>query len=102
MFQKMVVIKTWLLLYVVCLRSHCLGQLLIYINDLNEPIMFCKVHHFADDTNLLYFDKLPAELNQFVNLDTKNLIEWSNAYKISLNVQQTKLVMFKHQKNKLR
>ena len=26
---------------------------LLYINDLNQAIKFCKVHHFADDTNLL-------------------------------------------------
>ena len=26
---------------------------LSYINDLNQAIKFCKVHHFADDTNLL-------------------------------------------------
>ena len=25
---------------------------LLYINDLNQAIKFCKVHHFADDTNL--------------------------------------------------
>ena len=30
---------------------------LIYINDLNHTIKFCKVHHFADDTNLLHFSK---------------------------------------------
>ena len=24
---------------------------LLYINDLNEEIRFCKVYHFADDTN---------------------------------------------------
>ena len=30
---------------------------LIYINDLNHAIKFCKVHHFADDTNLLHFSK---------------------------------------------
>ena len=28
---------------------------IIYINDLNFAIKFCKVHHFADDTNLLHF-----------------------------------------------
>ena len=26
---------------------------LLHINDLNQAIKFCKVHHFADDTNLL-------------------------------------------------
>ena len=26
---------------------------LLYINDRNQAIKFCKVHHFADDTNLL-------------------------------------------------
>ena len=28
--------------------------LLLYINNLNQAIKFCKVHHLADDTNLLY------------------------------------------------
>ena len=28
--------------------------ILLYINDLNQTIKFCKIHHFADDTNLLY------------------------------------------------
>ena len=27
---------------------------LLYINDLNQAIEFCKLHHFVDDTNLLY------------------------------------------------
>ena len=26
----------------------------LYFNDLNQAIKFCKFHHFADDTNLLY------------------------------------------------
>ena len=28
---------------------------LIYLNGLNHAIKYCKVHHFADDTNLLHF-----------------------------------------------
>ena len=28
---------------------------LIHINDLNQVIKFCKVHHFAGDTGLLHF-----------------------------------------------
>ena len=36
-------------------QGSVLGSLLFLldINDLNPAIKFCKVHHFADDTNLL-------------------------------------------------
>ena len=34
-------------------QGSVLGLLLflVYINDLNQALKFCKVHHFADDTN---------------------------------------------------
>ena len=40
-------------------QSSVLGLLLflIYIIDLNQAINFCKIHHFADDTNLAHFSK---------------------------------------------
>ena len=73
---------------------------LIYINDLNQAIKFCKVHHFADDTNLLYCNKSVAKLNKLFNQDMKNLTVWLNANRISLNVEKTELVIFKHQRRK--
>ena len=63
---------------------------LIYINDLNLAIKFCKIHHFADDTNLLYFSKSVNKLNKHINLDIKNLTDWLNDKKISLNVKKMK------------
>ena len=39
------------------LQGSAFGRLLflIYINDLNQAIKFCKVHHFAGDTGLFNF-----------------------------------------------
>ena len=38
---------------------------LLYINDLNQAIKFCKVHHFADDTNLSLSNSI-RKLNKLV------------------------------------
>ena len=71
------------------------------VNDLIQAIKFCKVHHFADDTNLLHCSKSITKLNKYVNLDMKNLTDWLNANKISLNVQKTELIILKHQRKKI-
>ena len=78
-------------------QCSVLGRLLflLYINDLNQAIKFCKVHHSADDTNLLYLGKSIKKRNKLVNIDLKNLLYWLNANKISLNVKKTELVIFK-------
>ena len=39
---------------------------LLYINYLNQAIKFCKVHHFADDTNLLHLSNSIKKLNKLV------------------------------------
>ena len=71
-------------------QGSILGPLLflLYINDLNQAIRFCKVHHFADDTNLLCLSNSIKKLNKLVNADLKHLLNWLNANKISLNVKK--------------
>ena len=59
-----------------------------------------KVHHFADDNNLVHFNKSIVKLNKLVNQDMKNLTVWLNANKI-LNVEKTELVIFKQQRKKV-
>ena len=52
-------------------QGSVLGPLLflLYISDLNESIKFSKVHHFADDTNLLCQGNSIKKLNKLVNAD---------------------------------
>ena len=87
-------------------QGSVLGTLLflIYINDLNHAINFCKIfffHHFADGRKLLQFSKSLNKLNKYINLDMKNLSDWLNANKISLHVKKTEPVIFKHKKKNL-
>ena len=46
------------------------------------------MHHFADDTNLLYLGKAIEQfnkLNKLVNFDLKNLVYWLKAHKMLKN-----------------
>ena len=83
-------------------QGSVLGLLLflLYINDLNQAIKFCKVHHFADDTNLLCLSNSIKKLNKLVNADLKNLVNWLNPNEISLNVKKTEMVIFKSKQKK--
>ena len=79
------------------LQSSILGPLLflICINDLSKVIIFSSVHHFADDTNILYVSSSLKDINKKINHNLSNLVQWLRANKISLNVSETEIVMFK-------
>ena len=76
--------------YFASIAEPVLGPLLflLYINDPNQVIKFCKVHHFADDTNLLCLSNSIKKLKKLVNADLKHLANSLNTNKISLNVNK--------------
>ena len=97
MYQSLALNQVLQVLHVVCHKDLFWDPLffLIYINDLHVAIKHCKVHHFADDTNLLIINKSVKRLNKLLNINLKNLTNWFNANKISLNVSKTELIIFK-------
>ena len=59
-------------------QDSVLGPLLflIYVNDLHEAIKYSKVHHFADDTYLLYTNKSLKSISKKMKIDIKLLVQW--------------------------
>ena len=47
---------------------------LIYINDLHSATNYSEVHHFPDDTNLLYSSKSLKDINRTINFELKNIV----------------------------
>ena len=63
---------------------------LLDINDLNQAIVHRKVHHFPDDTNLLYASHFLKKKNKTITFDLPNLVQWLRANKITLNVSKNR------------
>ena len=53
--------------------SYVCDFILVYINNLNQEMKSCKVHHFADDTDLLCLSNSIKQLNKLVNANLKHL-----------------------------
>ena len=75
--------------------------LLLYINDLHVAIKHCKVHHFADEKNLLIINKSLKRLSKLLNIDLKTLTNWLEVNKISLNVSKTERIILKPKRKRL-
>ena len=83
-------------------KGFVLGSLLflLNINDANRAIKFCKVHHFADDTNLLCLSNSIKKLKKLVKADLKQLVNCLMKIKFHSMLKKTEIVINKSkQKN---
>ena len=78
-------------------QGSILGPLLflVYINDLHDALTHSLIHHFADDTNILYCNKSLKKIIKYINYDLSQIVQWLRANRISLNTNKTELIIFR-------
>ena len=77
-------------------QGSILGPLLflIYVNDIKSVIKFGTPVLFADDTNILYFDKILSDISNKINKELIEVSAWFIANKLSVNTDKTKFMLF--------
>ena len=59
------------------------------------------MHHFADDTNLLYSSNSLKQINRYINHDLKLIVHLIRANRISMNVDKTEIVIFRSKRKQI-
>ena len=83
-------------------QCSTLGPLLflLYINDLRFALKDSIASHFADDTCILYASNKLKSIETVLNCDLKLASDWLNANRLSLNIDKSKLLIFKSKQRK--
>ena len=78
------------------LQGSVLGPLsyILFINDMHSSVEYCKVHHYADDTNLLLTGHSLKKVNRQINQDLSLIYHWLRANKINLDASKTEIIIF--------
>ena len=61
---------------------------------MSRVIQHSKMHHFADDTNLLYSRNSMKKINRYINHDLNLIAHWLRTNRISVNVDKTQIIIF--------
>ena len=65
---------------------------------MHQAVNSSKMHHFADDTNLLFSNKSQKLMAKILNQELKSVFEWLCANRLSINVTKTEFIIFKPSK----
>ena len=68
---------------------------------MHQAVTSSKMHHFTDDTNLLFSNKNPKLMEKILNQELKSVFEWLCANRLSINVTKTEFIIFKPPKKQL-
>ena len=68
---------------------------------MHQSVTSSTMHHFADDTNLLFSNKNPKVMEKILNQELKSVFEWLCANRLSINVTKTEFIIFKPPKRPL-
>ena len=86
------------------LQSSILGPLLflLYINDLPTSSNTFKMIMYADDTTLYCNIENREDCEDIINKELSNIHQWLTSNKLSLNITNTKFIVFHTTKKKSR
>ena len=68
---------------------------------MHQAVNSSKMHHFADDTHLLFSNKDPKLIAKILNDELKSVFEWLCANRLSINLTKTEFIIFKPPKKPL-
>ena len=83
-------------------QGSILGPILflLYINDIKNSAKQINFFLFADDTSTFLMHKHIEELEKIYNKELKNVKNWLDANKLSLNISKSNMILFKKNRTK--
>lgn len=72
---------------------------ILYINDINQCLKYCKIALFADDCLIYIIDTDTISANTKINEDLGRINKWLNANKLKLNISKTKCMLINREKD---
>jgi len=67
----------------------------MYINDIPNILRHCKSIFYADDLVLYASGKTEAKIQNLLQSDIENLLEWCRINKMKVNISKTKIMLFR-------